>query len=106
MVYDSQITRDACDVPTDRRHILPKTNETVTMLSQRLLQAITDGGSIVEWVKTRGHANKYVNRRDVSSTAYDIVLGNQAADAAATTGQLGRRKGVINLVQFMQLHLH
>ena len=76
------------------------------MLSRRLLQAITDGGSVVEWVKTRGHADKYVARRDVSSAAYDTVLGNQAADAAATAGQSGRRKGVINLVQFMQLQLH
>ena len=60
MVYDSQLTRDACDVPASRRHIPPKTNETVTVLSRRLLQAITDGGSTVEWVKTRGHADKYV----------------------------------------------
>ena len=75
------------------------------MLNRRLLQAITDGGSTVEWVKTRGHADKYVKQRDVSAAAYETVMGNQAADAAATAGQLGRRKGVINLAQFMQHHL-
>ena len=105
MVYDSQLTRDACDVPESRRHIPPKTNETVIVLSRRLLQAITDGGSIVEWVKTRGHADKYVKQRDVSAAAYETVMDNQAADAAATAGQLGRRKGFINLAQFMQHHL-
>ena len=76
------------------------------MLSRRLLQEITDGGSTVEWVKTRGHADKYVTQRDVSSAAYDTVLGNQAVDATATAGQRSRRKGVTNLVQFMQLQLH
>ena len=55
---------------------------TVTMLSWRLLQAVTDGGSTVEWVKTRGHADKYVKQRDVSVAAYETVMGNQAADAA------------------------
>ena len=92
-----RITRDACDVPESRRHIPPKTNETVTMLRRRLLQAIATGGSTVVWVETWGHADKYVSRRDVSVAAFDTVLGNQAADATATTEQLGRRKGVINL---------
>ena len=106
MVYDSQLTRDACCVPDNRRHVPPAANETVTMLSRRLLQAIAEGGSTVTWVKTRGHADKYVSRGEVSEAAFDTVLGNQAADAEATAGQRGHRKGVINLVAFMQRHLH
>ena len=106
MVYDSQLTKDACSVPDSRRYVPPATNESVTMLSRRLLQAVTAGGSTVTWVKTRGHADKYVSRNEVSEAAYNTVLGNQTADAAATAGQCGQRKGVINLVTFMQRHLH
>ena len=58
------------------------------------------------WVKMWGHADKYVSCGEVSEAAYNTVLGNQAADAAATVGQRGQRKGVINLVAFMQRHLH
>ena len=106
MVYDSQLTRDACCVPDNRRHVPPATNETVTMLSHQLLQAIAEGSSTVTWVKTWGHADKYVSRGEVSEAAFDTVLGNQAADAEATAGQRGHHKGVINLVAFMQRHLH
>ena len=106
LVYDSQLTKDACDVPTDRRHIPPKSNETVAMLSRRLLQAVEDSGSAVTWVKTRGHADKYIGQADVSAAAHHAVLGNQAADNAATAGQRGKRKGVMNLEQYLRQHLH
>ena len=106
LVYDSQLTKDACDVPTDRQHIPPKSNETVSMLSQRLLQAVEGSGSTVTWVKTRGHADKYIGQADVSAAAHHAVLGNQAADNAATAGQRGQRKGVVNLEQYLQQHLH
>ena len=48
-----------------------------------------DGGCTVTWVKTRGHADKYVAENEVSAAACDTVLGNEAADAAATAGQRG-----------------
>ena len=106
LVHDSQLTKDACDVPLDRRSTPPKSNETLSMLSRRLLQAVEGGGSIVTWVKTRGHADKYIGEADVSAAAHDAVLGNQAADNAATAGQRGQRKGVVNLEQYLQQHLH
>ena len=88
LVYDSQLTKDACDVSADRRHIPPKSNETVAMLSRRLPQAVEDSGSTVTWVKTRGHADKYIRQADVSArvsaAAHQAMLGNQAADNAAS----------------------
>ena len=90
LVYDSHLTKDACDVPPDRQHIPPMSNETVSMLSWRLLHAVEGSGSTVTWVKTRGHADKYyIGQADVSAAAYNAVLGNQAADNAATAGQRG-----------------
>ena len=75
------------------------------MLSWRLLQAVEGSGSTVTWVKTQGHADKYIGQADVSAAAHHAVLGHQAADNAATVGQQGQRKGVMNLEQYLRQHL-
>ena len=41
------VLHPSVNVLASRRHVPPATNETVTMLSRRLLQAVTEGGSTV-----------------------------------------------------------
>ena len=71
-----------------------------------LLLFLTHDGGSFNSCKTRGHADKYIRQADVSAAAHNAVLGNQVADNAATAGQRGQRKGVVNLEQYLQQHLH
>ena len=86
--YDSQYTRDMCDVgdgtPPSRK------NTTVVTLCRRLLQEAVDCGVKVIWVKVRGHSTEE---------------GNDRADGAATAGQNGRKNGVLRLDRYITEHL-
>ena len=67
LAYDSQYTRDMCDVgdgaPPSRK------NTTVVTLCRRLLHEAVNCGIKVVWVKVRGHSGD---------------AGNDRADSAAT----------------------
>ena len=89
LVYDSQYTRDMCDVgdgaPPSRK------NTTVVTLCRRLLQEAVDRGVKVIWVKVRGHSEEE---------------GNDRADGAATAGQNGRKNGVLRLDRYITEKCH
>ena len=88
LAYDSQYTRDMCDVgagaPPSRK------NTTVVTLCRRLLLEAVDCGVKVVWAKVRGHSEE---------------AGNDRADAAATAGQNGRKSCVLRLDRYIEERL-
>ena len=84
LAYDSQYTRDMCDVgggaPPSRK------NTTVVALCRRLLHEAVNCGIKVVWVKVRGHSGE---------------AGGGRADSAATAGQNGRERGVLRLDRYI-----
>ena len=85
MAYDSQYTRDMCDVGDGAPPSWK--NTTVVTLYRRLQLEAVDCGVKVAWVKVRGHSKE---------------KWNDQADAAATAGQNGRKSGVLRLDRYIE----
>ena len=96
LAYDSEYTRQMCDVSPDAP--LPSSNATVISLCRRLLLEARDCGVHVCWVKVRGHSQAVPGERHtrdqqhLDDAAFATVLGNDWADWAATQGKNGGRK--------------
>ena len=96
LAYDSEYTRQMCDVSPDAP--LPSSNATVISLCRRLLLEARDCGVHVCWVKVRGHSQAVPGERHtrdqqhLDDAAFATVIGNDWADWAATQGKNGGRK--------------
>ena len=93
LVYDSQYTRDMCDVgdgaPPSRK------NTTVVTLCRRLLQEAVDRGVKVIWVKVRGHSEEEGTTGPIAQRQRDRTAGKTASFAWTATPRtilaIGRR---------------
>ena len=86
MVYDSQYTKDQCTAPRPPGRARWAKNATVIAVCRRLMQATTERGTDVRWVKVKGHSDHE---------------GNDAADTWANWAQNGGTRGESNISNLM-----